>query len=60
MHGSQTAANNQDILNAFIKGEINILVSTTMVESGLDIVNAKSIVIENAESYGLSQLHQMR
>jgi primosomal protein N' len=60
MHWNQTSKNNQNVLNDFMNWNINILVSTTMVESWLDIANAKVIVVENAESYWLSQLHQMR
>lgn len=60
LHGDKSAKTNQHTLNEFIAGKIDILISTTMIESGLDIPNAKSIVIENAETYWLSQLHQMR
>ena len=47
-------------MSSFAAGEIDVLVSTTVVEVGVDVPNAALIVVENAECFGLSQLHQLR
>lgn len=59
IHG-QMGKEKEDIFTAFYKGEIDVLIATTVIEVGMDVPNATVIVIENAERFGLAQLHQLR
>lgn len=59
-HGKMEREAIEEVWDALIKGEIDILVCTTIIETGVDIPNANTLIIENAENYGLSQLHQIR
>jgi len=59
-HGKMDKDELEEIWEALVKGEIDILVCTTIIETGVDIPNANTLIIENADMYGLSQLHQIR
>ena len=60
VHGQQTPQEKAFNMDAFVAGRANILVSTTVIEVGVDVPNASVMVIESAERFGLSQLHQLR
>ena len=60
VHGQQNAQDKAFNMDAFVAGRANILVSTTVIEVGVDVPNASVMVIESAERFGLSQLHQLR
>jgi ATP-dependent DNA helicase RecG len=60
IHGKMKAHERDDILTRFANGELKLLISTTVIEVGIDIPNATVMVIENAERFGLAQLHQLR
>lgn len=59
-HGKMSGNELEEIMMEFIKGEINVLVCTTILESGIDIPNANTIIVENADRLGLAQLYQIR
>ena len=60
IHGRMKAKEKDSVMAAVVAGEINVLVSTTVIEVGVDVPNASLMIIENAERFGLSQLHQLR
>jgi ATP-dependent DNA helicase RecG len=60
MHGRMAAAERDETMRRFKEGEVQILVATTVIEVGIDVPNATAMVIEHAERFGLSQLHQLR
>lgn len=59
-HGQMEGDKLEDVMFSFIEGEFDVLVATTIIESGLDISNANTIIINDSQNFGLSDLHQMR
>lgn len=60
LHGRQSSELKEETMDAFSKGEIDVLVSTTVIEVGVDVPNASTMVIMDADRFGVSQLHQLR
>lgn len=60
LHGRMPAAEKDEVMQAFRKGQLDILVATTVVEVGVDVPNANIMIINDADTFGLSQLHQLR
>ena len=59
-HGQMDGDNLEDVMLSFMEGDVDVLVATTIIESGLDISNANTMIINDAQNFGLSDLHQMR
>ena len=60
VHGQLPAAEKDRVMRAFLAGEIDVLVATSVIEVGIDVANASVMIVEHAERFGLSQLHQLR
>jgi ATP-dependent DNA helicase RecG len=60
LHGQLAAAAKDSVMRSFLAGDIDVLVTTTVIEVGIDVANASVMVVEHAERFGLAQLHQLR
>ena len=60
LHGRMKSAEKDRVMTAFAAGDLHVLVATTVIEVGIDVPNATLMVVEHAERFGLSQLHQLR
>ena len=60
IHGRMKPKDKETVMGAFVRGETDVLVATTVIEVGVDVPNAALMIVENAERFGLSQLHQLR
>jgi len=60
MHGRLSSSEKDELMDRFVEGKVDVLVSTTVIEVGIDVPNATLMVVEHAERFGLSQLHQLR
>src|SRR5690606_12045724 len=60
VHGRMSAVDRDEVMSAFVQGPCDLLVATTVIEVGVDVPAATVMVIENAERFGLAQLHQLR
>jgi len=60
LHGKMKAAEKAEVMDAFVRGEISVLVSTTVIEVGVNVPNATLMIVEDAERFGLAALHQLR
>jgi ATP-dependent DNA helicase RecG len=60
LHGALAPAEKEDVLRAFAAGRVDVLVATTVIELGIDVPNATLMIVEEADRFGLAQLHQLR